>query len=114
MADATRPKVRQSYFQACPQLIQHGQAATDLVLEFTTDAQALADQGQQTKDRFDTVIADMASDTETAPVDVVPFIKTQLVTLRDLREYLDVGGTRHTDFQAYKWAGEQVANHCMG
>lgn len=107
---ASVPRV--SYEAICPDLIAHGTAGADLVTEFVTDPQALADKGVATTARFDDVIDDFEYDLEAAPKALVPFLEEQIATLAELRDYLKVGGSRNTDFRKFRSAGMEVVSQC--
>ena len=104
------PKV--SYETICPDLIKHGTAAADLVTEFVADPQALADKSAATTARFDGVIEDFDYDVAAAPTGLMPFLKEQIATMIELRDYLKVGGSRNTDFRKFKSAGVEIVNQC--
>lgn len=108
------PAARVSYYEACPALMRHGQEAADLILAVSSNAQALFDDHDRSVARVDTAIADFTADERTAPEEVTPQLDTQLATLRELRDYLQVAGAKQWDFTAYKAAGNQIASHCMG
>jgi len=103
---------RVSYATICPDLLAHGTASADLVSEFVNDPQAMANQHTATTARFDTVIEDLEFDIAAAPAQLSPFIREQVTTLVELREFLQVGGTRHTELRRYKSASMEILNQC--
>lgn len=111
---STAAPPRVSYATACYQVAQHLLPAADLVAEFVTDAQKLANGGQATTRRFDAAIADFDYDAQVAPGPLVPFIQEQRDTLVDLRSYLQVGGARNTDLRAFRSSGPEIINQCAG
>lgn len=109
----TSAPARVSYATVCPDLIKHGQATVGLVGEFLDNPQRLADGGAATTARFDAVIADWEYDRDVAPEALVPFIEAQIKTTQYLRDYLQVGGARRSDFREFRSSGAEIANQCL-
>lgn len=97
----TRPRV--SLATKCPQVLKHQQAALALVTEFTTEAQSQANS--RSAARFDQVIAEFDYALEVAPEQPVSFIQQQRVTMSNLREYMQVVGSRTTDLRDFRPSG---------
>lgn len=103
---------RLSWPVACHEIVQDLPAAADLVTEFVTDAQKLADGGPATTDRFDAAIKDLDYDAQIAPLPLVPFIGQQRDTLDGIRDYLIVGGARSTDLRDFRTSGPEIIMQC--
>lgn len=121
-ASTLAPLPRVSYATICPELLKHEKASAHLLAELFQDAQALADGGDTTTDRFNAIIEDLEYDKTISPEPLVPFIEWQLGVMRELRDYVHVGGELNTDVQLdeewatdlreYLSAGQEIINQC--
>jgi hypothetical protein len=113
-APGTYP-ARVSYATACLDLLHHVTSSANLAKELVNDTQRLADGGAATTARFDQIIEDFQYDREVAPEPLVPFISTELETMKGLRRYLLVGAgvTWQPDFREYKSAASEIINQCL-